>query len=202
MADAGDTTIGPVRLGWMPYRHGAPAEPLARRWLAAELGVAAESLRVARAAHGRPHLLPPHDAVDAGWSHSGDGLLVAHARGVRLGVDLELLRPRPRALEIARRYFTAAEAGTLAALAGDAREQAFVALWCAKEAVLKADGRGLAFGLHRVGFARDDDAWRLVAADPALGPAAAWQVRAFAPRVGYLASVAWRGDAALPAAAR
>ena len=196
MPDAGQTTIGPVRLGWMPHRHGTPAEPLVRDWLAARLRVDAGTLRFTRAAHGRPHLLPPHAATDASWSHSGDGLLVAQALrpGVRVGVDLELLRPRPRALEIARRYFTATEAAALASVPGDQREAAFVALWCAKEAVLKADGRGLAFGLHRLGFARDGDAWRLVVSDPALGPVGAWQVRAFAPRLGYLASVAWRGQ--------
>src|SRR5699024_314193 len=69
-----------------------------------------------------------------------------------LGCDLELARPRPRALEIAQRYFTAAEAGWLARLDGPAREAAFVRIWCAKEAMLKAHGRGIAFGLHRLEF--------------------------------------------------
>ena len=36
-------------------------------------------------------------------------LLVAVGLGIRVGVDLEYLRPRPRALPLARRFFTAQE---------------------------------------------------------------------------------------------
>src|SRR3546814_6516543 len=66
----------------------------------------------------------------------------------RSGADLELLRPRPRALALAERFFVRSETGALLALPAEAREAAFVRLWCAKEAVLKAHGRGLAFGLR------------------------------------------------------
>jgi 4'-phosphopantetheinyl transferase len=64
-------------------------------------------------------------------------------------------------------------------------------LWCAKEAVLKAHGRGLAFGLHRLAFAERDGALALVRADSALGDAADWQLREFVPHPGYRAALAW-----------
>ena len=74
------------------------------------------------------------------------------------------------------------------------RELAFVRLWCAKEAVLKAHGRGLSFGLHRLEFAPRDDDWALVSCDPALGKPSDWTLHAFAPMPGYLASLAWRAS--------
>src|SRR3546814_13489669 len=68
---------------------------------------------------------------------------------------------------LAERFFVRSETGALLALPAEAREAAFVRLWCAKEAVLKAHGRGLAFGLDRLEFALCGDDWALVACDPA-----------------------------------
>ncbi len=177
---------------WMPWRPRQPAEPVAREWLAQCLGVAPGELGLAREPGGRPRLDPRHGA-DASWSHSGEGLLLAFARGARVGVDLERMQPRPRALELAHRYFTGAEVEWLRAQSSaDARDAAFLRLWCAKESVLKAHGRGLAFGLDKLGFAERDGALVLVEADPGLGVAGAWRLREFIPHPGYLAAMAWR----------
>jgi 4'-phosphopantetheinyl transferase len=189
---AGQLTLGTVHCAWRPHRHGAPAEPLVRAWLSQPLGADAPTLRFARDARGRPSLAAPHAGIDVNWSHSGDGLLMAYGAGVQVGVDLEILRPRPRALELARRFFTAREADTLGVLPDSAREQAFVRLWCAKEALLKAHGHGLSFGLERLEFARRGEDWLLVDCDPALGAPAEWALHAFAPGPGYLATIAWR----------
>jgi 4'-phosphopantetheinyl transferase len=191
----GRLDIGPVRCGWMPHRHGTPAEPLVRAWLGQILDTGPLHAPLARSARGRPLPGPDHGGLDLNWSHSGDGLLVAAGRGIRVGADLEYLRPRPRALPLARRFFTAREARLLEAMPDDARQAAFVRLWCAKEAVLKAHGEGLSFGLHRLEFALGDDGWLLADCDPALGPAGAWAVHAFMPAPGYLASLAWTPSA-------
>ena len=193
----GGLAVGPVRCAWTRHRRGTPAEGLARPWLAAALGLPAPALPLRRDAHGRPRLGVA--GADASWSHSGEQLLVALGTGVRVGADLELLRPRPRALELAARFFAPAEGDALSALPAEMREEAFVRLWCAKEAVLKAHGRGLAFGLHRLEFALRDDAWALVACDPALGAPADWSLHAFTPMPGYLASLAWRPSTPAPA---
>jgi len=74
----------------------------------------------------------------------------------------------------------------------DVRDEAFLRLWCAKEAVLKAHGRGLAFGLDKLAFAQGDGALVLVACDRALGAPADWQLREFIPQPGYRAALAWR----------
>jgi 4'-phosphopantetheinyl transferase len=72
------------------------------------------------------------------------------------------------------------------------RDEAFLRLWCAKEAVLKAHGRGLVFGLDKLAFAERDGMLDLVACDRALGVPADWQLREFIPQPGFRAALAWR----------
>jgi 4'-phosphopantetheinyl transferase len=189
--------FGPVQVQAWAHAPGQRGEPRVRgplgHWLG---GVADDALPLVRDDWGRPRLLAPYQDRDAGWSHSGERLLLALGRDVTLGVDLERLRARPRALELARRYFAPAEAERLHALAPEPREAAFLRLWCAKEAVLKAHGRGLAFGLHRLEFDLGDHGeaapLRLRASDPALGDPADWHLHEWTPQPGYLAALAWR----------
>lgn len=161
---------------------------IAREWLAAAAPMT-DAGALARDAHGRPRL--PPGSGDVGWSHAGGRLLLAYAPRGRVGVDLESSARATRPLEVARRYFDPQEAAALAALDPDARPLAFLRLWCAKEAVLKAHGQGLSFGLHRLAFDATADAPRLLRCDPALGRPADWTLHAFAPEPGYLAVLAW-----------
>lgn len=178
---------------WLPWQRGTSGEAAARAWLAPQLECTSEAIPLTRDRYGRPRLGAPFNTGDVGWSHSGDGLLLAFGHGVMVGIDLERLRPRPRALDIAARFFRADEADWLATHPqGEARAAAFARLWCAKEAVLKAHGRGLAFGLDRIGFDEQDGALQLVACDPALGDVAQWRLHEFAPQPGYRAALAWR----------
>jgi 4'-phosphopantetheinyl transferase len=170
--------------------------------LGAYLGVPANAVSVLAAPGGKPRLAIS-DAVNAtrsrldfNWSHSGDFALIALARDLELGVDIEHLAKHPRALEIAARYFDSSEAETLAALDEAARKRAFIALWCAKESVLKAQGTGLSFGLARLAFRLDEQGfWQLARTDPALGSTHAWQVAGFEAAPEYCGALAWRGDA-------
>lgn len=179
-----------LQCAWLPYHPGEPAERAVRVWLADRLALPPDAVVLSRDDRGRPRL--DHAALDVNWSHSGEGLLVAGGPGVRVGVDLEREHPRPRALELARRFFAPPEQAWLEALAADRRAAAFLRLWCAKEAVLKAHGHGLSFGLHRLVFAEADGTLRLVDTDPALGPPSAWTLREFVPHAGYRAALAWR----------
>lgn len=189
---AGQLEFDRVRCAWRPYHRGEAAEPRVREWLQQTLALAPEGLDLARDRHGRPRLGHAHAGHDASWSHSGEGLLMALGQGVLVGCDLEWARPRPRALELAQRYFAAEEARWLGSLSGPAREAAFVRIWCAKEAMLKAHGRGIAFGLHRLRFGEQDGVLALVDCDPELGAPEDWSLRAFEPAPDYLATLAWR----------
>jgi 4'-phosphopantetheinyl transferase len=177
---------------WRDFEHGQSAEPLARLWLAEVLGCEPAAVAVERDTLGRPRLGASQRGWDVSWSHSGQGLLIAMGKGVDIGADLERIKPRPRSLALARRFFAGSEADWLAALPIQDHEPAFLRLWCAKEAVLKAHGRGLAFGLDKLAFAEVNGALQLLACDPELGQPQDWSLREFIPHAGYRAAIAWR----------
>jgi 4'-phosphopantetheinyl transferase len=150
---AGHLRDDEIHVWHLAYRREQGRAPL-RRVLAAYLGIDADAVTLVDGEHGRPALATSHDqSLGFNWSHSGDQALIALGRHVMPGIDVERRRERPRALEIAQRYFSIDEAATLATLPAVDRSTAFLELWTAKEAVLKALGRGIAFGLHRLSIA-------------------------------------------------
>lgn len=77
-------------------------------------------------------------------SHSGDWWACAFG-SAPLGLDLERHAPRPFA-RLSVRFFLPEEDAWLRARGGTAED--FYRIWCAKEAVLKRSGAGLAGGLR------------------------------------------------------
>jgi 4'-phosphopantetheinyl transferase len=65
----------------------------------------------------------------------------------RVGIDAELLRGASRPITSA---LSAAEVSRLEPLSGRARAESFIRLWTAKEAVAKADGRGVSLPLPQL----------------------------------------------------
>jgi 4'-phosphopantetheinyl transferase len=181
-----------LRTHWVADIGDAVAEDIARRWLAQALDCAPVAVALIRDALGRPRLTASQSRFDVNWSHSGSGLLIGLGEGVQVGVDLERVRQRPRAQALADRFFTHDESRWLAGLPAAQQDIGFLRLWCAKEAVLKAHGRGLAFGLDRLEFAEHDGALQLVACERLLGQPADWSLREFVPDAGYRAAIAWR----------
>src|SRR5574337_615483 len=189
-----------IHLWRIPYALSAGRAPLLDL-LSAYLGVSSSGIVLDEEQRGKPRLASPAAGrigdrrLEFNWSHSGDYALVALALDCALGVDIERLDKNLRALDIARRFFDPAEANTLALLDPSMRDEAFIALWCAKEAVLKAAGEGLSFGLSRLSFRKDPHGWMLDRTDPALGAAGDWRLESFDPMAGYRGALAWQGDA-------
>jgi 4'-phosphopantetheinyl transferase len=182
-----------IHVWHLGYRREQGRAPL-RRVLATYLGLDADAVILVDGKHGRPALATGHDqSLGFNWSHSGDQALIAIGRHVMPGIDVEHRRERPRALEIAQRYFSVDEAATLAALPAADRSAAFLELWTAKEAVLKALGRGLAFGLHRLSIASTEDHLSLLQLED--DDIRAWQLQRLAVDTALLAALAWRGGA-------
>jgi 4'-phosphopantetheinyl transferase len=181
-----DYSPGRMRCRWQALPPDRLA--VARAWLQDVAGPAAAAT-LHRDARSRPRLDAGHG--DIGWSHTGGRLLMAYAPAGHVGVDVEACTRRVRPLPIARRYFAPEEAAALEALPPGARTQAFLHLWCAKEAVLKACGHGLAFGMHRLAVAADGPGLRITRCDPALGRAADWTLQVLAPDPHHLAVLAW-----------
>ena len=182
----------PARLWLLAHPRGQRGEPSVRPLLCEALGCDDDALPLSRSTQGRPLLGPPYQQYDTGWSHSGDALLLALGESMQLGVDIEALKPRPRARELAQRFFHPDETAWLLTLEDEALQFSFIRLWCAKEAVLKAHGKGLSFGLEKLVFAEDGGALRLAACDQALGQPRDWNLHEWTPLPGYHAALAWR----------
>jgi 4'-phosphopantetheinyl transferase len=189
---AGHLRDDEIHVWHLAYRREQGRAPL-RRVLAAYLGIDADAVTLVDGEHGRPALATSHDqSLGFNWSHSGDQALIALGRHVMPGIDVERRRERPRALEIAQRYFSIDEAATLATLPAVDRSTAFLELWTAKEAVLKALGRGIAFGLHRLSIASTSEQLTLLQLEN--DDIHAWQLQRLAVNTTLLAALAWRGD--------
>ncbi len=102
-------------------------------------------------AYGRPYLA---DSPDFWFSFSSCrfGFVGAWSSTHSVGVDFEDQTRDLETNELARQFFSAAEARTVEGLAGLASQRAFYQLWSLKEAALKSIGQGLPFGLDTFEF--------------------------------------------------
>jgi 4'-phosphopantetheinyl transferase len=175
------------------YRRQQKRGPL-MQLLGAYLDLPGDGVALIDGEFGRPSLDPAHGALlGFNWSHSGEHALVAVGRNLAPGIDIERRRQRHRALDIAEHYFHKEEYAGLIALPSEARSDAFLELWTAKEAVLKALGRGIAFGLDRLHVLRKEGRLELRWLDDDI--ASAWQLQGLDAGEDYRAALAWRGAA-------
>lgn len=123
---------------------------LLRAILGRYLGREPHGLRFVYAGRGKP-ALGPEEATDLRFnvSHSAGVALFAVAREREVGVDVEQLRPMPRAERIAERFFSLPEIEALAAVPDARKAEAFFTCWTRKEAYIKARGDGLGHPLDR-----------------------------------------------------
>jgi len=165
----------------------------ARQVLGGCLGVPAAEVTFANGRHGKPQLVrgAGRPEIHFNLSHSRDYCVLAARLGCAVGIDLEQVRDMPGSLDIARRHFTRAEAEQLARLDGDARRDAFFALWTHKEAAVKTLGASLAENFERFEFALDPPGQpRLVSFDATQPtPDGLWLRRLDVPP-GYVAALA------------
>ncbi|WP_179638352.1 4'-phosphopantetheinyl transferase superfamily protein [Tunturiibacter empetritectus] len=108
-------------------------------------GLDLRSLPISTGVHGKPELPPIHgDSIAFNVAHSADTILIALTRSGSVGVDVEYYDRATDIMEVAHYNFTASEHRSLAAITDPhSRIRTFYRYWTRKEAVLKADGRGL-----------------------------------------------------------
>src|SRR3954468_14605840 len=94
------------------------------------------ALRFTAGPQGKPRLDPPQE-LQFNVSHSGGAGLIAVA-GTDVGIDVEKIAPRNDLPGLAKRVFTVSERE---AISGE--DLAFYRHWVAKEAFVKATGRGV-----------------------------------------------------------
>jgi len=127
---------------------------------------------------GRPFLPPEfeHSGLHFNLSHTEGLVAMAVCRHAHVGVDVEKMDRAP--LDVAERYFSAAETAQLRALPAGEQSRHFLRLWTLKEAYLKAIGAGLAGGLDQMSMIFSSaDEFRFERADD--GDAARWQFSQF-----------------------
>jgi len=119
--------------------------------LARYLGVEPAALRFQPGPTGKPALLDhqggPH-VLRFNLSHSHGRMLVAIAKGQDVGIDLEQVRGNLEPLKLAERFYTQTEYETIKCRSAAGHACQFYRLWVAKEAVLKAQGAGIAALQH------------------------------------------------------
>lgn len=149
-----------------------------RELLGRDLGIAPNALRLVEDGHGKPALLDDPE-LRFSLSHSNGRALIATARGVAIGCDIEWRNAELACPKVAERLFAPAEYAALAALPPDQWVAGFFNCWTRKEAYVKALGLGLSYPLDTftvsvapdepARFISDENGWTLTSFEPAPG---------------------------------
>jgi 4'-phosphopantetheinyl transferase len=117
-----------------------------RLLLARYLGVDHGALSFGQGANGKPHVVCD-GTIEFNLSHTQTTVVVAIARDLKLGVDIEPRHDVPEFERITRDFFAPAEREALSRIAQPRRNDAFLQAWTRKEALAKATGIGIAASL-------------------------------------------------------
>jgi len=135
---------------------------LTRRLLAEMLHIKSHQVALIKDERGRPALnakrmafCPAAARLDFSCAHSDNLFAAGVALDGRIGVDIEVLRPENVRSPIACRELAPAEQAWILALPESERPLAFYHCWTAKEALVKALGLGVSFGMEQIEIVRD-----------------------------------------------
>lgn len=172
------------------------AHALARIVLARYLGEDPSALRFAAPCstcgepHGKPRLSHPPANLEMSLSHSGDRVVVAVARGVHIGIDVEQVPPGADESAVIEDALSPAEQRSLQEVPSALRARAFFRYWVRKEALLKATGDGLAVPPALITVSAPDQPARLVAWEERPVPGLLAQLSDLHPGEGLVGCVA------------
>jgi 4'-phosphopantetheinyl transferase len=158
----------------------------AQRLVALYAQLSIEQASWSKGEFGKPYL--PEQNLMFNLSHSGDWALLALARHISVGVDIEQHREIAKKSALIHRCFTEDESNLLLS----ASDENLLRYWTAKEALTKAIGRGLAYGLKRIELVEhSNQALVLSKLDGDAGPASDWQILSFNPDSNHIAALAY-----------
>ncbi|HCB13043.1 MAG TPA: 4'-phosphopantetheinyl transferase [Gammaproteobacteria bacterium] len=163
---------------------------LLRELLGAYLNRMAATLRFSQGSRGKPMLADEHsEGLHFNLSHSSDRVLYAIAYR-EVGVDLEAMDRRLDYTAVAERICTPHEWTFFQALPAEQARESFFACWTRKEAIAKALGDGLAYGLNKLdaGFQDDERVNRRISLHDAAGQE--WSVQNLPLEPGWAGALA------------
>lgn len=158
-----------------------------RKILSLYLLISPAAIEFSYGEHGKPYIL--HQPLFFNMTNSNDFALYAISLEYELGIDVEGLTRAVDPLALAQSYFSLAEQSYLKQLSVAEQPLAFLKLWTAKEAFIKAIGKGLAFPLvkfsvdiekERIAFIENEDV-------------SEWHLKLFSPAEDFTAALAWQG---------
>ena len=107
------------------------------------LSCAPETIQFRYGDRGKPRISKPRwSGIQFSVSYSEDRILYGFSCSA-IGVDIEVLKSHPFALDVLERYFSPAMVNAVQSLQPEQREAEFLKLWTIMEAYLKGTGRGL-----------------------------------------------------------
>jgi len=177
-------------------RHWSRVRVRLRQLLGERCGCDPCRVRFLIGSHGKPSLAHDKPSLAQGhWhfnvSHAGTQALIAISARFALGVDIERISERRDAAALGQAVFSEAERRAFAQVPEPERAELFTRVWVRKEALVKATGTGIGFGLARVHVG--------CAGQPLLRidgrPAPRWRLSDLAAAPGYRAALC-RGSAA------
>lgn len=148
-----------------------------RQILANQLGTAPQELSFSIQPGGKPFIASPECDLQFNLTHTADIGLLAVARGMAVGIDIERIRSLKTRNRIARRIFKPSESRLLEQMPESERDGYFFQLWTSMEARQKCHGSGI-FG--------DKISQRSVG------------LHQFQPMPGYCAAIAWADPSVHP----
>lgn len=110
-------------------------------------GTAAPEVAIRPSRYGRPEM--EGSTLSVNVSHSGAWVLVAAGDALSVGVDVEQRSPDVDVDGVSEAVFSEWERETLLQYPHSEQVEYFFDIWARKEACIKADGRGIQFGLQR-----------------------------------------------------
>jgi 4'-phosphopantetheinyl transferase len=172
-------------------KHFVASHGIVRLLLSGYLNRQAAEIRFERDTYDKPWIAQEgHEQIEFSLSHSGGLALIAVARGHRVGVDLELIRPNIEVQAIAEQNFAAAERLALARLSGETQLRAFFTCWVRKEAYLKGLGLGLNVPLDSFDVSPAFDRERIPVRSLGADLPETWSLIKVAPGAGYVGALA------------
>jgi 4'-phosphopantetheinyl transferase len=129
-------------------RRSLAAHAMLRAILSRYCGASPEQLVIRRTSDGKP-VLSDYPSIQFNLTHSHGRALIAVARDREVGVDLEQVRRDVDVVRLAKRFLSERDLTFIEHGDPAQRHERFLKAWVAREAVFKADGKGMTFPLHR-----------------------------------------------------
>ncbi|NTU44043.1 MAG: 4'-phosphopantetheinyl transferase superfamily protein [Chlorobiaceae bacterium] len=170
------------------------AHALLRLVIANRIGLAPSALIISRDRFGRPFLdMDECRGIDVSLSHTKGMVAVALSNAGRVGVDVESVdHERVPRSDLAAYGLSAEEIGRLELMGVAERSEAFIELWTAREAVAKADGRGLSLPFSSIRIDLSSSVASTFDGDDK--PSRHWRLWREEPSLCHRLTLAWSGE--------